>query len=195
MGWLYETLQLKFNQYFVIDDIFPEEVCQNLRDIAVDKSAAVRTNQYFGYYGQDYIERMKDVSDLIESKISLAKSKTYKRSWSFVCENVSRGVFPHADPSFINVNIWVTPDECVEDHNKNGLRIYRKNAESNMDWNTYNRNHAFIQNYLRKAKYDIIPYRCNRAVVFRGHTFHSTDQVHMKPGDENRRVNYTFLYD
>ena len=82
MGWLYETLQLKFNQYFVIDDIFPEEVCQNLRDIAVDKSAAVRTNQYFGYYGQDYIERMKDVSDLIESKISLAKSKTYKRSWS-----------------------------------------------------------------------------------------------------------------
>ena len=121
MEWLYETLQLKFNQYFVIDDIFPEEVCQNLRDIAVDKSAAVRTHQYFGYYGQDYIERMKDVSNLIESKISLAKSKTYKRSWSFVCENVSRGVFPHADPSFINVNIWVTPDECVEDHNKNGL--------------------------------------------------------------------------
>ena len=83
MEWLYETLQLKFNQYFVIDDIFPEEVCQNLRDIAVDKSAAVRTNQYFGYYGQDYIERMKDVSDLIESKISLAKSKTYKSKYLF----------------------------------------------------------------------------------------------------------------
>ena len=200
MGWLYETLKLKIDQYFIVDDIFPEEVCKNLKDLAVDKTASLFTTDYYGYYGQDYRERMEDISDLIKSKVSIAKAKTYQRSWSFVCDNVSRGVFPHVDPSSINVNIWLTTDECVEDHNKNGLRIYKKNLDPLIEWNqstrnTYNQDPEFVEKYLNGVKYDIIPYRYNRAVIFSGKTFHSTHHVHMKPGDENRRVNYTFLYD
>ena len=49
--------------------------------------------------------------------------------------------------------------------------------------------------FLKDASYDTIPYKYNRAIIFEGRTFHSTDNVHMKPGDNNKRVNYTFLYD
>ena len=55
-------------------------------------------------------------------------------------------------------------------------------------------NVGIIELFLKGSKYDIIPYKYNRAIIFRGNTFHSTKSVHMKPGDENRRVNYTFLY-
>ena len=101
---------------------------------------------------------------------------------------------PHADPSFINVNIWVTPDKCVYDHAKNGLVIYKKKAPKEWNHYQYNADLNLIETYLKNSKYDRIPYKYNRAIIFRGNTFHSTDSVYMKPGDENRRVNYTFLY-
>ena len=92
------------------------------------------------------------------------------------------------------MNIWVTPDECVEDHDKNGLVIFKRKAHK-MSWRQYNSDGDFIDKYLKGSKYDRIPYKYNRAVIFRGNTFHSTDSVHMKPGDQNKRINYTFLYE
>ena len=129
---------------------------------------------------------------MITPKVSLAKN--YYRAWTFVYDNVALGVFPHADPSFININVWVTPDECVYDHNKNGLKIYKKKAPKEWTWAEYNRDSNLINGYLKDSKYDRVLYKYNRAVIFRGNTFHSTDSVHMKPGHENKRVNYTFLY-
>ena len=112
----------------------------------------------------------------------------------FLYNNVARGVMAHADPSYINVNIWVTPDECVADHNKNGLKLFNKKAPKEWTHSEYNSETSKIETYLKGSKYDKIPYRYNRAVIFRGNTFHETDHVHMKEGDENKRVNYTFLY-
>ena len=89
----------------------------------------------------------------------------------------------------------MTPDECVEDHNKNGLLIYKKKAPKSWRWRDYNANVPLLEVFLKGTKYDIIPYKYNRAIIFRGNTFHSTNSVYMKPGDENKRVNYTFLYD
>ena len=105
----------------------------------------------------------------------------------------------HADPSFINVNIWITPDECVEDFNKNGLRIYHKHAPKEWTREDYNgdniKSYLKMKSYLKDSKYDRIPYKYNRAIIFKGRAFHSTDNVHMKQGEENKRVNYTFLYE
>ena len=194
-----DLLRLKINNYIVIDDFFPDGMCTYLRDKTLNSE--YYDNTFMGGYQalnfdyEDYkTDSLKDISDkYIIPKISLANK--YSRAWSFVYDNVSRGICPHADPSFINVNIWVTPDECVYDHNKNGLILYRKKCPKDWDWETYNRDLNLIEDFLKGSKYDRIPYKCNRAVIFRGETFHSTDSVYMKPGPENKRVNYTFLYD
>jgi len=39
-----------------------------------------------------------------------------------------------------------------------------------------------------------VDYKSNRAVFFDGAYFHKTDDVHMKEGKENKRVNYTMLF-
>ena len=197
MVWLYDRLRLNLNNYLIIDNFFPDEICKELREKTLNSKKY--NKEYWDYKALDFdnvdveLESLKDISDkYVVPKISLAEK--YLRSWSFVYENVSRGVRPHADPSFINVNIWVTPDECVYDHNKNGLRLYRKKAKPEWPHYQYNGDENFISSYLKGVKYDRIPYKYNRAIIFKGNTFHSSDSVHMKPGDENRRVNYTFLY-
>ena len=40
----------------------------------------------------------------------------------------------------------------------------------------------------------IVPYRCNRALVFHSMIAHSTDRYRFKEGYENRRINITLLY-
>ena len=193
-----DLLRLKIKGYIIIDDFFPDEICKELREKTLNSKKY--NKEYWDYKALDFdnadveLESLKDISDkYVVPKISLAEK--YLRSWSFVYENVSRGVQPDADPSFINVNIWVTPDECVYDHNKNGLILYRKKCPKDWPWEVYNRDLTRIEDYLKDSEYARVPYRYNRAVIFRGETFHSTDSVHMKPGPENKRVNYTFLYD
>ena len=199
MNKFIDLLRLKINNYIIIDDFFPDEICTELREKSLN--AKEYTQKYWDYksldFDNDNSESLQDISNkYVVPKIPLAEK--YLRSWSFVYDNVARGVLPHSDPSFINVNIWVTPDECVEDFNKNGLRIYRK--PSPITWDKlpqdYDGHHSSeIKSYLKHSKYDRIPYKYNRAIIFKGNTFHSTDNVHMKHGEENRRVNYTFLYE
>ena len=197
MVWLYDRLRLNLNNYLIIDNFFPDEICKELREKTLNSKKY--NKEYWDYKALDFdnadveLESLKDISEkYVVPKISLAEK--YLRSWSFVYNNISRGVLPHADPSFINVNIWVTPDECVYDHAKNGLVIYKKKAPKEWNHYQYNADLNLIETYLKNSKYDRIPYKYNRAIIFRGNTFHSTDSVYMKPGDENRRVNYTFLY-
>ena len=198
MNKIIDLLRLKINNYIIIDDFFPDEICKELREYMLNTS--VFKEEYWDYKSIDFDndpsdDSLKDISEkYVVPKISLIKQSQYRRGWSFLYNNVARGVMAHADPSYINVNIWVTPDECVADHNKNGLKIFNKKAPKEWTHSQYNRDQNLIGPFLKGSKYDKIPYRYNRAVIFRGNTFHETDHVHMKEGDENKRVNYTFLY-
>ena len=193
---LFDLLRLKISGYIIIDNFFPDDICTELREKSLN--AKEYNDKYWDYQSLDFDDiptnpSLKYISDkYIIPKVSLAKN--YFKAWTFVYDNVALGVLPHADRSFININVWVTPDECVYDHNKNGLKIYKKKAPKEWTWAEYNRDSNLINRYLKESKYDRISYKYNRAIIFRGNTFHATDKVHMKPGHENKRVNYTFLY-
>ena len=36
---------------------------------------------------------------------------------------------------------------------------------------------------IQDSNWKVVPYKCNRGVLFPGKLFHATDKVHMKPGD------------
>ena len=52
-------------------------------------------------------------------------------------------------------------------------------------WSFINENNARSQR---------VPYRENRCVLFDSKLFHTTDEIHFKPGYCNRRVNVTLLF-
>ena len=183
--------------YAVIDNFFEKKHLDYLRDLALSESY-VNLRYPNGYLASDFNQYnqplfYESIINFICKKIFFLQRKKYDRSWSFVYDAICEGVQSHADPSSYNLNIWVTPDECIADPKKNGIRIYNKNSKG-MTWNQYNTDRNLIKNFLKDSKYTVVPYKFNRAVIFPGSTFHATDKVHMKSGKENRRINYTFLF-
>ena len=107
--WLSDVIRLRINNYIIIDDFFPDGVCDFLREYMLN--TAVFKEQYFDYKSIDFDndpsdDSLKDISEkYVVPKISLIKQSQYRRGWSFLYNNVARGVMAHADPSYINVNI------------------------------------------------------------------------------------------
>ena len=93
------------------------------------------------------------------------------------------------------MNLWVLPNECVVDE-KNGLIIYDIKPPLSWTYEEYNSSTELIRKYLdyTKSKKTIIPYSCNRLLIFNSKYFHETNNVSMKDGPMNRRVNYTFMF-
>ena len=187
-----DLLKLKLKGYLVIDNFFPDEICYQLRCIALDNKQI--DFDWNGYVARDFDkggDSLKDIADrYVSSKVSFIRKEFYIRSWSFLYDNKGEGVGPHIDPgSYYTINTWVTPNQCIGDNSKNGLRIYRKK------YNKINFGGIVDKDSMKGLKYDVIPYKYNRCVIFRGNTIHETDYVSMKSGHENKRVSYTFLYD
>jgi hypothetical protein len=51
-----------------------------------------------------------------------------------------------------------------------------------------------ISAFLESADSIAIPYRENRALLFRSNLFHASDDFHFKEGFENRRINISMLF-
>ena len=200
---LFEWIEsVKFDRGYIIkDNFFPKNLALNLRDLALSNNFSYDKNHPAGYLARDFdngnrsqLSMRSIANEYITPKLHTLTGRTYIRSWSFTYNNICPGVAPHADPSLVNINVWVTPNDAIADRSKNGLIIYRKKAPKDWTHYEYNTYTEKISNFLKDAKYVRIPYKFNRAVIFPGNTFHATDSVHTKPGVENQRVNYTFLY-
>ena len=151
-----------------------------------------------GYWGiadvKDKCEAYRNLSQRFINEIDILKGKEYYSGWIFVYNNKCDGITPHADPAATNINVWITPDHCVEDANKNGLIIYRKKAPADWSYKDYNENVPKIRSLLEGADKQEIKYKCNRMMMFDSNRFHETNGVCMKEGEWNRRMNVTFMF-
>lgn len=129
--------------------------------------------------------------------ISFLKDLTFERAWSFIYTNNSGGVATHADPASVNINFWVTPEDCFnlkDDHN--GLDIWPVVRPTGWEHKEYNGNPKKSQEFLESQGIPPVKinYAFNRVVIFDSSFFHKTQPISCKPGYENRRINYTLLY-
>lgn len=184
------------DKIFLVDNILNEHVIGYLR------LRMEFTNTFDDYYKDyqaiNYLPGKDFVTDSLEKEMSAKfKLNNFQRAWSFIYNNFSNGVQFHADPSNINVNIWLTPEESIEDFSKNGLLICNKKPPKNWSREQWNGNKdGCIDKFLQEEKAEIlkINYRYNRGIFFDGSLFHKTDSVKTKNESFNRRVSYTMLF-
>jgi tetratricopeptide (TPR) repeat protein len=116
--------------------------------------------------------------------------------WAFEYDAGLPGTDIHGDDADFSLNLWITPDSANLDPATGGLVVWDKTAPSDWSFDDYNCGGERVRQYLRdtNAESTVIPYRENRAVLFKGHLFHRTDEFRFAPGFANRRRSVTFLF-
>lgn len=102
----------------------------------------------------------------------------------------------HADRGAVSLNFWVTPDEACLERDRSGLLIWDERVPRRYFHASTEEIDAIHAQMINRpdAKPHVIPYRGNRAMLFRCDTLHATDRMSFREGYENRRVSLTFLY-
>ena len=116
--------------------------------------------------------------------------------WAFVYDARLPGTDIHGDDADFSLNLWITPDAANLDPSGGGLVVWDKTAPSDWSYADYNSGGDRVKQFLddHDAESHVIPYRENRAVLFKGHLFHRTDDFTFAPGFTNRRRSVTFLF-
>jgi hypothetical protein len=119
-----------------------------------------------------------------------------KHAWAYKYNNrpgVSSGISEHADEAKVTVNLWITPDSANRNSSTGGLVIHcvplPPTTENWVD---------AARDVLRKSGTShetvTVPYRQNRAVVFKSSFIHHTDVLDFHSGYRNRRINLSLMF-
>lgn len=194
------------NKVVIVDNFLKPEYAERLRrfKLALNKYHEYHQNGYFilnynhqafNFFSLPIIDRL--VEDC-KKYISIFKEMNYVRGWSFLYDYNCRGVEVHADYNDLNINFWVTPNECMQNgQGYNGLTIYKLKPSSEWDEENYNGEYNRCIKYIEDNECEVIdvPYNYNRAVFFESKFFHTTQPVVTNQSWECKRINYTLLWD
>ena len=118
------------------------------------------------------------------------------QAWAYKYDQKLQGINLHGDFAEVNVNFWIAPDEACVDQESGGMIVYDRRAPAHWTFHEYNNDAEKLDVYLKfhQARASKVPHRANRCVLFDSKFIHRTDDMHFKPGYENRRINVTLLY-
>ena len=185
----------------VIDNFLSAAALQSLREYSEEATVwkSYFDNGYVGtLLGSGFCPRVllaiADELKMMMPRVIGASPLT--QAWAFKYDQRLRGINMHADFANVNVNFWITPDDACVDKKTGGMVIYDVPAPSGWSFEDYNGKSGKMAAFLsaHSAKSQRVPYRENRCVLFDSTLFHTTDEIHFKPGYSNRRVNVTLLY-
>ena len=185
----------------IIDNFLTEEALTTLRKFCLNATIWKRTygNGYLGsFMSTGFCSRviLKIADELKIAMPSVVGPHLLKQAWGFKYDQSLKGINLHADFARVNVNFWITPDDCNLDKESGGIVVYDKPAPESWSFHDYNAESEKMRQFLEAhgSKSVRVPYKENRAVLFDSTYFHATDEIKFKPGYENRRINCTLLY-
>jgi hypothetical protein len=185
----------------VIDDFLNPDALEQVRKFCLE-STVWRHPYKFGYVGafpQDGFASTSLFAVAEELEAALGEAfDGYRLAqwWAFEYDTRLPGTDIHGDDADFSLNLWITPDSANLDATTGGLVVWDKTAPSEWSFDDYNSGGERVRQYLEDADAEstIIPYRENRAVLFKGHLFHRTDDFSFAPGFANRRRSVTLLF-
>jgi Tetratricopeptide repeat len=185
----------------VIDDFLTPDALEQVRKYCLE-STFWRHPYKFGYVGafpQDGFASISLFAVAEAFRYALGEAfDQYQLAlwWAFEYDTRLPGTDIHGDDADFSLNLWITPDSANLDPTKGGLVLWDKTAPNDWSFDDYNSGGERVRQYLRdtNAESTTIPYRENRAVLFKGHLFHRTDDFTFAPGFTNRRRSVTLLF-
>jgi hypothetical protein len=102
----------------------------------------------------------------------------------------------HSDVAGLNLNLWITPDCYNRNPQRGGLILYDvKHDPEKLSWNALTPPAAKEYVEANCLNQRIVPYRCNRAILFDAATFHKTDELDFTCDEpKSFRINLTLAF-
>ena len=185
-----------------IDDLLRTEAVNSLRQFCMGSTVWSDFKYSGGYVGTSLANGFANglllqIARELRSRLpGLLGDHPLRQMWAYKYDQELTGIGVHADSAAVNVNFWITPDDANLDKASGGLKVWRKCAPMDWDFEAFNRQPAKLLDWVHEtgAEEVVIPYRSNRAVIFDSNLVHRTDDFQFAPGYENRRINITMLF-
>lgn len=187
----------------VIDDFLSHEALSELQRFCLESTVWHSNNYSYDRLGAFFKEgfncplllQIAEEMQLVFPNV-IGKKHPLLQMWGYKYRHDQPSTHPHADFAAVNVNFWITPEDANQERESGGLIIYDIEAPLDWDFDAYNRQGDKISAFLKSsnAKNIVIPYRCNRAIIFNSDLFHATAPLAFRPGYVNKRINITMLY-
>lgn len=119
------------------------------------------------------------------------------QAWAFKAVDPKAAVDIHSDDGAVSINFWMTPTEARRGAaERNGLGLCLTPPPKDWRVRDYEKDTARAKRFLAKHAdaVDIVPYRANRAVLFKSRLLHWSDAPEFAEGYENHRINVTLLF-
>jgi hypothetical protein len=185
-----------------LDDLLTADALQALRRYCVESTIWFDFNHPQGYLGAYFSDGLAtpltaQIAEELPRRLpGIFAGAGMAQMWAYKYDSRMSGIALHADFAAVNVNFWITPDDANLSPGRSGLVLYDRRAPADWDFATYNTDQRSIRRFLRDsgAREIVIPYRCNRAIIFNSDLFHRTDDFRFRAGYADRRINVTMLY-
>jgi tetratricopeptide (TPR) repeat protein len=185
----------------IIDNFLAPEALADLRRFCEEATVWKVTNPrgYVGaVLGQGFSPRvlLAAAHELRLAMPRILRHEPLLQAWGFKYDQRMQGINMHADFARVNVNFWITPDSACEDPSTGGMIVWDVPVPKSWTFYQYNNESERLAAYVKvhNAKPVRVPHRANRCVLFDSSLIHITDEMHFRPGYENRRVNVTLLF-
>ncbi len=184
----------------VIDEFLAPDALAALRAYCVESTIwfdFAKAGGYCGAYMEDGFGNplLAQLAREVREKLpSILGPHGVQNMWAYIYDHRMSGISLHADAAAVNLNFWLTPDSACEDAASGGMVVYLREAPLEWDFDLYNNRPDDLRAFLRGAEKVVIPYRCNRLVMFHSNLIHETDRFSFRAGLHNRRINVTMLF-
>jgi tetratricopeptide (TPR) repeat protein len=123
-------------------------------------------------------------------------SHTLTQAWAFKAVEQTGAIDVHADDAAFSVNFWVTPASANLNPARGGMGVCLVQPPSGSTVRDYHADGRAAAEFLEHHRTDTltVPYRDNRAVLFKSRLLHYSDAPEFDQRYENHRINVTLLF-
>jgi tetratricopeptide (TPR) repeat protein len=184
------------------DDLLTAEALKRLQNFLLE-STIWHDFSHIGGFVASYLEDglacplILQIADEIRSTFAdVLGDHPLSQAWAFKGLKPASAIDVHADDGAISVNFWVTPAKANLKPDSGGLIVSLVPPPKDWEISDYEADQERIVAFLAQNPHDRlkVPYRENRAVLFKSRLFHWSDTPEFASGYENHRINLTFLY-
>jgi hypothetical protein len=185
------------------DEFLSPRAFESLRDYLLGSTIWHDFNHIDGFVAT-YLEDglacplMLQIADELRSALpELLGQHPLVQAWAFKAVDPKGAVDIHSDDGAVSINFWMTPTEASHGAaERNGLGLCLTLPPEDWRVRDYETDKARAREFLAEHAdaVEIVPYRANRAVLFRSRLLHWSDAPEFTEGYENHRINVTLLF-